>query len=191
MKAKIKVKKGWWWGMILSIVIIAWIVKAPVLGVMNGFSIDHFLAWFDRSKTDAPFLSIILMVVYTFVWLPVEPLVMANGAYFGPTQGVWLSWIGGIIGAWIAFGLGRLVGRPCLSAVVSNADRKRLDQWMEKRGMVLLVAVRLIPFVSYPIVSLLAGLISVRGWRFTWTTAVGLIPMVWLNSWLGWSGFYQ
>jgi uncharacterized membrane protein YdjX (TVP38/TMEM64 family) len=49
--------------------------------------------------------------------------------------------------------------------------------WIDKRGTGGLLAVRLTPVISFNLVNYAAGLAGVGLWKFTWTTAVGIVPI--------------
>src|SRR5512138_704260 len=51
--------------------------------------------------------SIGLMIVHSFVPFPAEIIALANGMLYGPLWGAVITWIGAMLGASVAFGLGR------------------------------------------------------------------------------------
>ena len=56
--------------------------------------------------------SIMLMVLHSFVPFPAEMVAIANGMLYGPVWGTVITWTGAMLGAWLAFGLARWLGRP-------------------------------------------------------------------------------
>jgi uncharacterized membrane protein YdjX (TVP38/TMEM64 family) len=61
----------------------------------------------------------------------------------------------------------------------------RTEAAIERGGVTLLLAVRLIPIVPFSLVCYAAGAARVRPWRFAWTTAVGYLPITALAVYLG------
>ena len=62
----------------------------------------------------------------------------------------------------------------------------RADEAMiERGGVTLLLAVRLIPIVPFSLVSYAAGAARVPLWRFVWTTVVGYMPITALAVYFG------
>ena len=56
--------------------------------------------------------AILLMVLHSFVPFPAEVVAMANGMLYGPLWGTLITWVGAMLGAYLAFGLARWLGRP-------------------------------------------------------------------------------
>jgi uncharacterized membrane protein YdjX (TVP38/TMEM64 family) len=56
---------------------------------------------------------------------------------------------------------------------------------IERGGITLLIAVRLIPIVPFSLVSYAAGAARVPLWRFIWTTVVGYMPITALAVYFG------
>jgi uncharacterized membrane protein YdjX (TVP38/TMEM64 family) len=82
-----------------------------------------------------------------------------------------------MLGAYLGFFLTRTFGYDLMRQL---ADRKRLQRlrgWMNRTDIPLLLAVRLIPVISFNLVNFALGFTAVSWWRFTWTTGVGIIPM--------------
>lgn len=125
------------------------------------------------------------MVAHSFVPLPAEVVAIANGIIFGPLLGAVLTWVGAMLGAWAAFGVARLFGRPVVEHILSERERRALDEWTAVRGAASLVIARLIPLVAFNLVNYAAGLASISWWTFTWTTGLGILPATVLMVALG------
>ena len=134
---------------------------------------DEILSW-------GPFgvvASIALMVVHSFVPFPAEFVAVANGMLFGVVWGVAITWTGAMLGAFAAFGLARLLGRPFVAKVVRGKDNwRRIDQWTVDQGWQVLLISRFIPVIAFNLVNYAAGLTGVSWLTFTWTTALGILP---------------
>ena len=129
--------------------------------------------------------SMALAIVFSPV--PSAPLALAAGALYGHTWGTVYSVAGAEIGALIAFGLARVLGRPFVARFLPNHvlgdwERKDQSQWLLAGGV--LVA-RLFPFISFDAVSYLAGLTPLKPFLFAIATLVGMIPMTFLFAHLG------
>ena len=61
----------------------------------------------------------------------------------------------------------------------------RTDELIDRGGWRILLIGRLIPIVPYNLVSFAAGATRVPLGRFTWTTAVGVMPLTALTALLG------
>jgi uncharacterized membrane protein YdjX (TVP38/TMEM64 family) len=118
-----------------------------------------------------------LMVLHTLVPLPAELLALAAGMALGPLWGGLVTWIGAMLGAFLGFFLARTLGRPFLRGLVPF---QRLEHWLgrlQHADILLLLAVRLLPVISFNLINYALGLSPIGWWRFTWTTGVGIIPV--------------
>jgi uncharacterized membrane protein YdjX (TVP38/TMEM64 family) len=124
-----------------------------------------------------PLALIGLMILHTLVPVPAELLALAAGMALGPLWGTVTIWIGAMLGAYLGFFLARSLGQPFLRQIVSPTRLARLDQWLARADTVLLLTVRLLPVISFNLVNFALGLSPIGWWRFTWTTAIGILPV--------------
>lgn len=129
--------------------------------------------------------SIGLMVLHSFVPFPAEFLAIANGMVFGLFWGTLITWSGALLGAWAAFGLARALGRPFVSRMVPGHHWQRIEGWSGSHGWSALLAARLVPVIAFNLINYAAGLVNVSWWTFTWTTALGILPLTLLMVLLG------
>ncbi len=129
--------------------------------------------------------SLGLMVLHSFVPFPAEYLAVANGMVFGFVWGSVITWSGAMLGAWLAFGLARALGRPYVMRIVPTRHWQRIDTWTGDHGWSALLAARLMPVIAFNLINYAAGLVRVSWWTFTWTTALGILPLTLLMVLLG------
>ena len=118
-----------------------------------------------------------LMVLHTLVPVPAELLALAAGMTLGPLWGFFTIWVGAMIGAWLGFYLARVLGQPFLRYVISS---ERLEYWLGRlrhADVSLLLALRLLPIISFNLINYTLGLSPISWWRFTWTTGIGIVPV--------------
>ncbi len=169
-------------GMSLGLAAVVLLAAVAILGVFfldldEGVWVqqieDEILSW-------GPFgvvASIALMVVHSFVPFPAEFVAIANGMLFGVVWGVAITWTGAMLGAFAAFGLARLLGRPFVAKVVRGKDNwRRIDEWTADQGWQVLLISRFIPVIAFNLVNYAAGLTGVSWLTFAWTTALGILP---------------
>src|SRR3712207_9173531 len=82
-----------------------------------------------------------------------------------------------VLASWVGYAAARLA-RPLVLRLVSEERLARVEGWAADRSALELVAVRLVPVFSFNLLNLGLGLLRVPLWRYTWTTAVGIIPNV-------------
>jgi uncharacterized membrane protein YdjX (TVP38/TMEM64 family) len=129
--------------------------------------------------------SIGLMVLHSFVPFPAELVALANGMLYGPFWGTVITWVGAMLGAFLAFGLSRAFGRPFVEAVVARRDWRMLDDWAGKHAAEMVFLARFLPVISFNLVNYAAGLTRISWWTFAWTTGVGILPITILMAAMG------
>jgi hypothetical protein len=77
--------------------------------------------------------SIGLMVLHSFVPFPAELVGLANGMLCGPVWGTVITWVGAMLGAFLAFGLSRAFGGPDPDLVVDVRMDNRLRHLTDDR----------------------------------------------------------
>ena len=97
--------------------------------------------------------SLALMVAHSFVPFPAECLALANGMVFGVFWGTVITWSGAMLGAWLAFGLARTLGRPFVARALSAHQRARIDAWSGEHGWSALLAARLVPVIAFNLIN--------------------------------------
>ncbi|NCF10793.1 MAG: NUDIX domain-containing protein, partial [Gammaproteobacteria bacterium] len=97
--------------------------------------------------------SLALMVLHSFVPFPAECLALANGMVFGLFWGSLITWSGAMLGAWLAFGLARTLGRPFVGRVLPARHRERIDAWSGDHGWSALLAARLVPVIAFNLIN--------------------------------------
>ena len=137
---------------------------------------DDLRAWFDTLGAAGPVAVIALMVVAILVSpLPSAPIALAAGAVYGHVWGTLYVLVGSEIGALAAFAIARFFGFDLLHKWFG----KQLNSGLAGSQNVLMFTVfasRLLPFISFDIVSYAAGLTALKFWRFAIATLAGIIP---------------
>jgi len=124
-----------------------------------------------------PLLFIGLMVLaIVFNPLPSAPIAIAAGAVYGHTLGTVYIVIGAEIGALAAFLIARFIGADLVRQLLPGS--LSMGRFGTQNGLTLVVFVsRLIPFMSFDLVSYAAGLTQIKFWRFALATFLGLVPI--------------
>jgi phospholipase D1/2 len=93
---------------------------------------------------------------------------------FGPFYGFVYSFIGMTLSAMVTFGIGRLVGRQLVERC---SDRlHRLSRNLATKGVLAVVAVRVIPVAPFTVINMIAGATHIRAKDFLWGTVLGELP---------------
>jgi uncharacterized membrane protein YdjX (TVP38/TMEM64 family) len=115
------------------------------------------------------------MVVHSVLPLPGEVIAVANGMLFGPLWGTVVTWAGAMIGAALSFGVARWLGHAALRRFAAAPHLELIERWRNRTGWLL--AVRLLPVVSFNLINYAAGVAGVAWWTFLWTTGLGILPI--------------
>src|SRR5699024_5485944 len=75
--------------------------------------------------------------------------------------------------------------RPAVEKLVTKTALDWTDQFFDKYGRHSILLARLLPIVSFDLVSYGAGLTSMRFWGFFIATGIGQLPATILYSYLG------
>jgi uncharacterized membrane protein YdjX (TVP38/TMEM64 family) len=121
--------------------------------------------------------SIGLMVLHSFVPFPAEIVAIANGMVYGPFWGTVITWTGAMLGAFLAFGLARSLGRPFVERMVARKHWQSIDDWAAARGGRLVLIARFFPVIAFNLINYAAGLSRISWWTFTWATGIGILPL--------------
>ena len=130
-------------------------------------------------------LVIWLALVHVIVWYPAEILNAAAGYVFGFGVGFPL-----VLGSWVLSGLasyavGRHAARPLLYRIAGEERFLRIERMIHRGGVLVLLAVRLIPIMPFSLMGYVCGAARIPLWRFTWTTAVGYAPITAYFTYVG------
>jgi len=161
-------------GLSLGIAVAAW------FGFSNnppaGPTGDTVELWLQQAGPLGPFLVVGLMTAAVVASpIPSAPIAVVAGAVYGHVLGTALVAIGAELGALIAFAIARWLGHDALRRRFGN----RLDLGLLGSQNVLMLTVfasRLMPFVSFDMMSYAAGLTRLHLWRFALATLAGILP---------------
>ncbi|MCI0508284.1 MAG: VTT domain-containing protein [Gammaproteobacteria bacterium] len=141
--------------------------------------------WIKEFGMAGPLILISLMAVAIVLSpIPSAPIALAAGAAYGHTEGTIYVVIGSGAGAVIAFFIARLLGVDVVRQWIGDGITKRLlDSQTALMGIVFVS--RLLPFVSFDLVSYAAGITALSFWRFAVATLAGIVPASFLLAHFG------
>jgi uncharacterized membrane protein YdjX (TVP38/TMEM64 family) len=129
-------------------------------------------------------LIIALAVIHTVVPYPAEIVNAAAGFAYGFFPALALVTVGWMISALLAYLFGARVARPLLERWFGERFA-RAEKMIERGGVTLLLAIRLIPIIPFSLAGYAAGAAHVPLWRFFWTTLVGYLPITIMAVYFG------
>ncbi len=162
----------------------AWLVWGPpdLAAKIDRETLDRMVA---GAGPLGPLLVIGLMTLAVVASpIPSAPIALASGAAYGHVWGTLWVILGAEAGALLAFLLARLLGRDAMRRWFGD----RIDQGlMGSQNMLsgIVFVSRLMPFVSFDLISYAAGLSVLHFWRFALATLAGIAPASFLLAHLG------
>lgn len=131
-------------------------------------------------------VSFVLMILQSIAApLPAFLLTVANANLFGWWQGAILSWSSAMAGAAVCFFIARILGRDVVIKLNGKKGVKQIEEFFDKHGNMSILVARLLPFISFDIVSYVAGLTPMSFWGFFLATGLGQLPATIVYSYVG------
>lgn len=150
--------------------------------LLDGHALRQYIMGFGMLGPLAVVALIALAVLLSPI--PSAPVALAAGALYGHSWGTLYVLLGAELGALGAFSLARLLGREALQRWFGHRlPKTRLGS----QGMLMTIVFvsRLLPFISFDIVSYAAGLTRLSLWRFALATLAGVLPASFLLAHFG------
>jgi uncharacterized membrane protein YdjX (TVP38/TMEM64 family) len=143
-----------------------------------------------RSQVDSlgvagPLLILGLTLIHAVVFFPAEIVDAAAGFVYGFFPALLLVMSGWLLSGLLCYAIGRRLARPLLARWLGEERFERTEAMIERGGVTLLIAVRLIPIIPFSLAGYAAGAARVPLWRFVWTTAIGFLPVTALAVYFG------
>jgi uncharacterized membrane protein YdjX (TVP38/TMEM64 family) len=132
----------------------------------------------------APLVFVGIVALRPLLLLPSGALMVAAGLIFGVLAGTVWATLGVVLGALIAFGAARLLGREAVERRMGDAGA-RADAWLARRGWPWLAGYSALPFTPLTGVYALLGLSSMATLPFVGGVAAGLLPRSALYAFFG------
>ncbi len=126
----------------------------------------------------APIISILLMILQAIIApIPAYLITAANGIIFGLFWGVIISVIGALLGAILSFAITRYFYNNYSSQLLKNsATRDYIEKISSKHGFKVILVARLIPIISFDLISYAAGASTIKTSHFLVATFIGMLP---------------
>lgn len=124
----------------------------------------------------APALFVCLQVVLTVAPVPRTVFTVAAGVLFGSALGVVLAVLATVGAAVVAFWLVRLGTARFTARYADRPAMAWLRARLDRRGMLAVLSLRLVPMVPFPVLNYASGASGVRFVPYVVGTALGVLP---------------
>ncbi|MDP2372546.1 VTT domain-containing protein [Reyranella sp.] len=131
-----------------------------------------------EASRGAPWAVLVVMAVFLVggaAAFPVTVMIVATAAVFGPWWGMLYAALGVAASALAMYGLGARFGQEALAGLL-GARWERLQASLRRRGLLAMVAVRVVPVAPFTLVNLAAGASPIRLADFVLGTLIGMGP---------------
>jgi uncharacterized membrane protein YdjX (TVP38/TMEM64 family) len=126
-----------------------------------------------------------LAMVHAVIFYPAEILDAAAGFVYGLGAALPLLMACWVASALLSYAIGLHAARPLLYRLAGEPRFRRIEELVHRGGVAFLLAARLVPIVPFTLMGYVAGAARVPVLRFTWTTAVGYVPITAYFTYLG------
>lgn len=162
----------------------AWFQEA--VSVLTKSGVEGVVEFIRGYGAYAAVISFFLMILQSILSpIPAFLITLSNAVIFGWVKGAILSWSSAMAGAALCFFIARILGRDVVTKVTGDGALKSIDVFFERYGKHTILVARLLPFVSFDIVSYAAGLTSMGFWGFFVATGLGQLPATIVYSYVG------
>ena len=183
-------------GIIIGLFVLAIVIYFAVPSVHSsiGAIIEMFKSGdFDRMHDFiakygkwAMLVSTLLMIFQSIAApLPAFFITLTNANLFGWWQGCILSWASAMLGAAVCFYIARILGRDVVEKLCTKGALLSIEKFFDKYGKKCILIARLLPFISFDIVSYAAGLTAMDFGGFMLATGLGQLPACIVYSYVG------
>ncbi|MGH7864512.1 MAG: TVP38/TMEM64 family protein [Candidatus Binataceae bacterium] len=132
----------------------------------------------------APIVFIALYAIGPSFLLPGAVMTIAGGLAFGVIWGTIYSFIGANLGALVAFGAGRFLGKDFVRRVVGDRFQSTMER-IARNGFRIIFYLRIVPVIPYNALNLLAGASPISFRDFLWASVIGMVPGTFVFAYLG------
>lgn len=154
--------------------------------VLTTEGIDGIAAYIRSFGVYAVIVSFLLMVLQSIISpIPAFFITLANSAIFGWVNGAILSWSSAMAGAALCFFISRILGRDVAEKFTGKGMLETVDKFFENYGKYAILIARLLPFMSFDLVSYAAGLTGMSFLAFFVATGIGQFPATIVYSYVG------
>jgi uncharacterized membrane protein YdjX (TVP38/TMEM64 family) len=146
--------------------------------ILTGESLEDIKDLIISWGLAAPLMSIILMTLQAVIApLPAFLITAANGLVFGLYWGTIISWTGAMCGALVSFMMSRFFYNSFSKKIRGHRrGLEYLERIESKYGFRVILTARLMPFISFDLISYAAGLSTIKARSFFIATGIGMLP---------------
>lgn len=161
-----------------------WVNNVIVMFKTGNFA--EMRAFIAKYGNWAILISSLLMIFQSLAApLPAFFITLTNANLFGWWQGCIISFVSSMLGAALCFYIARFLGRDVVEKICTKGALLSIEKFFDKHGKKCILVARLLPFISFDVVSYAAGLTAMDFWGFFLATGLGQMPACIVYSYVG------
>ena len=180
-------RRIWLFRLKLSILVVFIVTMGTLVWLkanMMLFDINRIMAAVQRLGEIGPIAYMFTRALTVIILLPSLPLDAMAGARFGVFLGSIYSIMGDEAGGVITVFFARLLGREAITRLFRK-DIAFCDECAERQLVYVVFFARLLPMISFGLISYGAGLTRISLRAFALATLLGMIPLTFIVTYLG------
>ena len=162
---------------ILILIALFFIIKYTGLSGIIKDAIKKALLWIDDIGPWGPIVFILIYILACVFFISGALLTLGAGAIFGIIKGTILVSIGSVLGATLAFLIGRYIARGWVAKKIDeNPNFKAIDEAVANEGWKIVGLVRLSPVFPFVFLNYAFGLTKVSLRDYFFASWIGMLP---------------
>jgi uncharacterized membrane protein YdjX (TVP38/TMEM64 family) len=137
------------------------------------------LARLGKELVDMPMGSLLILagyIVAVVLAVPVGVLVLVGALVFGPWPGMLYTLCGMVSGAVVTYGIGHFTASALIERMAGHGTVSKLSHAFQKRGLMTVIIVRVLPLAPFVVVNMVAGAFKVSLRDYVLGSFIGLLP---------------
>ena len=161
------------------------LVLFALVGLAVAWSWSPMRAWLDvegvvaairrAGQSFGPVAAVAGLTLGLVLAVPLIFLTLVAVAAYGPLAGSVYVLVGALLSAAASYGVGRLLGREVVERL-AGPRVNQLSRRLARRGLLAVLAVRLVPVAPFAVVNMVAGASHLRLQHLLLGTAIGILP---------------
>jgi uncharacterized membrane protein YdjX (TVP38/TMEM64 family) len=168
----------------LRLVVLALVILVLV-GLAAAWSWSPMRQWLDGTfivtkleqfgRAFGPSVAILGFTAALIVAIPLTFLTLVTLVAYGPWLGFLISLSAATLGAAVTFQLGKLLGHEVVRRI-GGPNVNLVSQRLSKRGVLAVIAIRMVPIAPFAIINMIAGATHLRLRDMLIGTLIGMTP---------------
>lgn len=168
-------------GLLLAAAIAWWLFYEP--GLVDPLAVG--LGFQALSQT--PWAHLLVPLIYligSLVLMPLTVLIALTAMAFPPWSAFFHAGLGSLLSAVLTYYIGAFFGRQYLRQKMGTR-LNRISRAMARRGVISVIAVRVVPLAPFTIINMIAGVSHIRFFDYVVGTALGMMPGILMLTAMG------